>query len=43
MPAVVQMTCMRHTMTATDNAAMPMITVLQRLRSMSAQMTDAGG
>jgi len=39
----VQMTCMRHTITATASATIPMITVLQRLRSRSAHATPAGG
>ena len=37
------MTCMRHTMTATARPTMPMITVLQRLRSSSAHATPAIG
>ena len=40
---IVQIACMRHTMTATASAAMPMMTVLHRLRSSSAQATAAGG
>ena len=39
----VQITCMRHTITAMESAAMPMITVLQRLRSSSAHATAATG
>ena len=40
---IVQIACMRHTMTATASAATPMITVLHRLRSSSAHATAAGG
>ncbi len=36
------MTCMRHTITATASAVMPMITVLQRLRSSSAHDDGRG-
>src|SRR4051794_36774110 len=40
---IVQITCMRHTITATDRPTMPMITVLHRLRSTRAQATPATG
>jgi hypothetical protein len=42
-PRPLQITCIRQTITATDAAATPITTVLQRLRSSSAQKTPAGG
>ena len=38
-----QMTCIRHSITAIASAATPRITVLQRLRSMSAHSTAPTG